>query len=697
MSLTAVLNNAVSGLNAAQGSLGVTSSNIANVNTEGYARKIVKQETVVVGGVGLGVELAEVRRVVDEFITRELRVASAHAERYGAMAQIHSQLQSVLGNPSDNYSLSGQIDNLFDALSSLPVDPSSMPLRTNATAAMSSLGDQFNLLYDTVQKLRAEADRQIGLDIDKVNDAIDRVFDLNSAIRKLEISGQDSSALQDQRAQAINDIAEVMDIRTFDLADGALAISTISGVALLDDTKRHMVYQSQGVVTSQTQFGEIQLHRVNALTGEPEGNGTPLDSRIRSGSLRGWLDMRDDQLPNTALMIGELAQKTMNQLNAVHNDNVSIPPPATLTGRNTGLLGADAHGFTGEATFYALDGNNDIAGQVTIDFGAIGSTVNDVITAVNAGLGGTGTMSLSAGVLSLTAAGAATGVAIQQDTATPSDRAGRGFSHFFGMNDLVGASVSGLYETGFAAGDTHNLTGTINLTLNGPNNDEAANITIDFGLLGGTFAAIETELDTQFSGFADFSFGSDGSLVMTPASGYGDYKLNVVSDSSDRGGTGASFSELFGLGDRFRVDAARDFATRSDIAADQALLALAKIDPTGSPALTESDGSGAIAFQDLTIAGVDFAAAGQLPAVTQSLANYAAQILGTIGADAAQVDALKNDREALEVELQQRVGEVQGVNIDEELSNMVLFQTAYNAAARLIQAAKEMFDILERL
>ena len=74
MSLTAVLNNAVSGLNVAQGSLSVTASNIANVNTEGYARKIVKQGTVVLGGVGLGVELTEVRRVIDQFISRELRV-----------------------------------------------------------------------------------------------------------------------------------------------------------------------------------------------------------------------------------------------------------------------------------------------------------------------------------------------------------------------------------------------------------------------------------------------------------------------------------------------------------------------------------------------------------------------------------------------------------------------------------------------
>ena len=38
--------------------------------------------------------------------------------------------------------------------------------------------------------------------------------------------------------------------------------------------------------------------------------------------------------------------------------------------------------------------------------------------------------------------------------------------------------------------------------------------------------------------------------------------------------------------------------------------------------------------------------------------------------------------------------DVEGVNMDEELANMVLYQQAYNAAARMIQASKEMTDVL---
>ena len=42
----------------------------------------------------------------------------------------------------------------------------------------------------------------------------------------------------------------------------------------------------------------------------------------------------------------------------------------------------------------------------------------------------------------------------------------------------------------------------------------------------------------------------------------------------------------------------------------------------------------------------------------------------------------------------QKRTDVEGVNLDEELAAMTRFQTSYNASARMLQAAKEMTDIL---
>ena len=44
--------------------------------------------------------------------------------------------------------------------------------------------------------------------------------------------------------------------------------------------------------------------------------------------------------------------------------------------------------------------------------------------------------------------------------------------------------------------------------------------------------------------------------------------------------------------------------------------------------------------------------------------------------------------------LQHRQTSQSGVNIDEEMANMVVFQNAFSASARVLAAAREMFDIL---
>lgn len=60
MSLTQALNSAISGLNTAQARISIASSNISNVNTPGYSKKIAGQETLVLDGVGAGSQIGDI-------------------------------------------------------------------------------------------------------------------------------------------------------------------------------------------------------------------------------------------------------------------------------------------------------------------------------------------------------------------------------------------------------------------------------------------------------------------------------------------------------------------------------------------------------------------------------------------------------------------------------------------------------------
>lgn len=219
-------------------------------------------------------------------------------------------------------------------------------------------------------------------------------------------------------------------------------------------------------------------------------------------------------------------------------------------------------------------------------------------------------------------------------------------------------------------------------------------MTVNFGVIGGTMGDVVTALNAGLSPYTTASLDADGALKFSNGSGFDTYSINVVSDTSDRAGTGTSFPEMFGVGVRYPSDAGLEFGVMSNIAADPELLALAKIDPTGTPALTHADNRGALALQDLATAAMTFDTVGDLIGSTVTVADFAAQILAKAGLDAARADSLQSDRAALSGALNSRMQEVSGVNMDEELANLIIYQNAYNASARLITTAREMYDVL---
>ncbi len=67
MSLSSIRSIATSSLSAAQYQMSVTSSNVANADTEGYTRKTATQAAVVTSGVGTGVTITAVTSSVDKY------------------------------------------------------------------------------------------------------------------------------------------------------------------------------------------------------------------------------------------------------------------------------------------------------------------------------------------------------------------------------------------------------------------------------------------------------------------------------------------------------------------------------------------------------------------------------------------------------------------------------------------------------
>jgi flagellar hook-associated protein 1 FlgK len=213
---------------------------------------------------------------------------------------------------------------------------------------------------------------------------------------------------------------------------------------------------------------------------------------------------------------------------------------------------------------------------------------------------------------------------------------------------------------------------------------------------GTTIGDVVDSLNSQTAGVATFTFNaSDGSITAATSSSYSGYQLLVASDTTQRGSTGISFTGLFGIGANQIAQQASNFSVTSAIAASPSRLAFGQADLSSSgPIVGSDDSSGLLALQNLETTQQTFAKVGALGTQLVTLGNYVAalyQDISTRGADIASNKTAQDDRLT---EAQTRQSSMSGVNLDEELSNMMLYQQAYAANARMLSVADQLLTTL---
>jgi len=127
----------------------------ANINTPGYARRVVNEQTLSAGGQLMGVDVASVQRVVDQFLQQEQISASGSSSQYDTMANLFTQLNGRPGAPGDNQSLATGLTNLQSAFAIASQAPSSSSSYTAILNALQGVSSDINNV--SVQSLRCKA------------------------------------------------------------------------------------------------------------------------------------------------------------------------------------------------------------------------------------------------------------------------------------------------------------------------------------------------------------------------------------------------------------------------------------------------------------------------------------------------------------------------------------------------------------
>lgn len=703
MSLNGIMNAASSGLTAAQTQIQVTSENVTNVDTPGYIRKIADQVSMISGGYGTGVDISDIRLATNTFLEGAAQKASSASGSADALTQYYDQVQQLFGDPTSSTNFFSNISQAFASFSSLAQNPTSTPYRQQSISDVQQVLTQASGIYAGIQQVRASADSQISSDVTQVNTLLSQIEKLNDQITVGNVNGQDTSAEQDSQKQLIGQLSSLMNIQVSGRQGGGATIRTQDGLILAGDGAAKLSYQATGTVTGQTVFNQITLT-------PPGGVPVDLSQHVSSGEIAGLLQLRDVQAPQAAEQLGELTSQVADQLNKAANSFSAFPPPQTLTGTSIGLdLPSAVSGFTGKTNIVLTDSSGVIQHTIAVDFsagtmsvdggGAASFTSGSFLTTLQGALGSVGgSASFNNGQLSISA-GAGQGVAVADDPTTPSSNGGRGFSWYFGLNDIVQSSGVSTYQTGLTTSSANNFGagGQVSFSLSAGPGTQTSKATVSIPS-GGTMASVLAALNDPATGlgqYGSFALDANGQLNFTATQSPAP-SLSVTSDTTSWAG-GPSLTQLFGITPGARADRTTGFSIRPSILQNPSGLPISSINlsaAAGTPAISAGDGTGAQAMANAGQANATFMPAGTDPGGSVSITNYASNFAGAIGEQAQQNTSNKTQADSMQSAASARLSSYEGVNLDQELTNLQTYQQAYNASARLIQAEQDMFNAL---
>lgn len=333
MTISNTLASALSGLTAASRAAELVSSNIANAQTPGYARREVVLSSRIVGAGGQGVMVVAVKRVESTQVIADRRLAQASAGDSDARTSFYQQIEKAVGTPDLAYSLNGRISALDTALTEAVSHPESEARLTSVLSAAKGVATVIASVGKEVQSARLAADTEIGAEVTLLNDNLQKVNDLNVQIRRGHGLGQDVSSLIDLRQQTVDKIASIVPLRQAEQDDGTVKLYTSGGATLVDGAPGLPVQfgftRSQVIVPEMTQdAGGLSGLTLNGKLISTAGP----NSIIRGGSLAANFAVRD-----------ELGTEAQAQLDAVTRDLVERFQDSGL---DTTRLPGDAGLFT---------------------------------------------------------------------------------------------------------------------------------------------------------------------------------------------------------------------------------------------------------------------------------------------------------------------------------------------------------------
>ena len=733
-SINSILGMGAGALYAHQNAIQTTGNNIANVDTEGYSRQGVRYETnpslnAFPGQIGQGVRATEVYRMFNRFVEKAYINKSSDSARW---AEQHSLLRNVDALVYESDVIPGvgsTLNSFFNGWQTLSNNGTLISSREALLSDAENLTTYIREQYNTLRYMQQQMDGLIQADVARANQLIQEIAQLNGQINQHSVLGKNNpNSLMDQRDLKARQLSEIIDIDIIDRGEGLYTVNTKSGLTLVD-VNNHFELSFQGPMVNDYRCksppttyqgtahfeGEDQYeYTVQVVQGGTVGAG----GASGTATFKVSLDSGNSWLCNDGIY------RTEAQVAA-------ITDPAELV----------------EKGFKEFEANDD--GKPAYVLGVkiwFDSGKGDLVAKGDAVPGGTAGQSdkfeivPKSGVYWKRPTGDElvniTPMRMGDGTENPRRTTGGTLAAYFEFRDhLVGGyldrldsfagtlawEVNRIHSQGYGLEPRTSVLGeyqvdNTSVPLNSPYSGMAFGDRLQAGTMSvamydadgnpllnaaGQHVVVEVTFDPTTGSLDDLATAINSAATtalagtgVTLSANVSDGRLDLNSLNGGFGFVNDTTGALAGLGINtfFKGEGAGDITVSADIVRNLNLINAAAINGGGEG--NSGDTITALEISKLATKKVSFAdlATGKISDQTL-LANYSSYVT-RVGADTQTAQYNSSLYGAMATDLRNQQDSNSGVNLDEEMTNLVRFQNSYKAAAKLITTADEMLQTI---
>ena len=632
-----LLNIARTGVLASQSQLGVTSNNIANANTAGYHRQVATQSTLESqrfgsSFYGTGTYVNDVKRIYNDYAARELRIGQTMLSAAEASYGKLSELDQLFSQVGKVVPQS--LNDLFSGLNSVADLPADLGIRSSTLTNAQQVASSLNQMQSYLNGQLNQTNDQITGMTKRINEISTELANLNLELMK---SPNQDAQLLDKQDALVQELSQYAQVNVIPLENGAKSVMLGGSVMLVSGE----IAMTMGVQAGDPFPNELQL------TSSIGSQSVTVDPSKLGGQLGAIFDYRDQTLIPAGHELDQLALGVADNFNKMQAQGIDlngqvganifkdINDPMMSLGRAAGFSGN-----TGNAT--------------------LGVTIDDTSLLT----GGAYELSFTAPAtyeLRDSKTGAITPLTLNGSTLS----GGSGFS----IDIKAGAMASG---DRFAIRPTAGASNGIEVVMKDPKGIAAASpkITADAANSGNTQVKL-----TQISNRNAANFPVTGSELTI--------KLDTTVvpptyEAFDAAGTSLGAAapytppSISAFGFTFEVD------SKAAAGNDRFTFDLS---------FAEGDNSNAVAMAKLSESKV-------MNGGKSTLADVFENTKLEVGSKTKAAEVRVGSAEAVYQQAYARVESESGVNLDEEAANLMRFQQAYQASARIMTTAQQIFDTL---